>query len=128
MHKWDNGVLFVGEKGMVQADYGRYSFLPKEKFEGVKLPEPTIEKTKGHWKEWLLSIQGEGKPLCSFDYSARLTEMVLLGTVAYRAGKPFDWDAKNFQASDPAAQAYLTKTYREGWSEKLSGFKQYLKS
>jgi hypothetical protein len=54
--------------------------------------------------------------------------MVLLGTVAYRAGKQFDWDAKNFQASDPAAQAYLTKTYREGWSEKLSGFKQYLKS
>ncbi|MFM8933316.1 MAG: hypothetical protein ACKOS8_15730, partial [Gemmataceae bacterium] len=96
-------------------------------FEGVKLPEPTIAKSIGHWKEWLMAIQGEGKPLCSFDYSARLTEMVLLGTVAYRAGKAFDWDAKNFQASDPAAQAYLTKTYREGWSEKLSGYKQYLK-
>ncbi len=128
MLKWDNGVLFVGEKGMVQADYGRYSFLPKEKFEDVKLPEQTIAKSIGHWKEWLMAIQGEGKPLCSFDYSARLTEMVLLGTVAYRAGKAFDWDANNFQASDPAAQAYLTKTYREGWSEKLSGYKQYLKA
>ncbi|RLS40218.1 MAG: gfo/Idh/MocA family oxidoreductase [Planctomycetota bacterium] len=128
MLKWDNGVLFVGEKGMLQADYGRYAFLPQDKFAGVKLPEPSIARSKGHWKEWLLAIKGEGKPLCSFDYSAQLTETVLLGTVAYRAGTAFNWDARNFQASEPAAQALIAKTYREGWSEKLSGFKQYLKA
>ena len=42
---------------------------------------------------------------------------VLLGTVAYRAGKKLEWDAeKNWvKNSNPRVEALLTKQYRPGW-------------
>ncbi len=40
---------------------------------------------------------------------------MLLGTVAYRIQKGFDWDAKRLKASEPDAERYLRKTYRKGW-------------
>jgi len=51
---------------------------------------PTLPPSRGHHAEWLQAIR-EGKPdapLCNFAYSGRLTELVLAGTDAYRAGKP----------------------------------------
>jgi peptidyl-prolyl cis-trans isomerase D len=36
---WGLGILFVGEKGMLAADYGRRQLLPKEKAQEFKLPE-----------------------------------------------------------------------------------------
>ena len=30
--QWDNGVLFVGDKGMLLSDYGKHVLLPEEKF------------------------------------------------------------------------------------------------
>src|SRR5262249_49735719 len=35
---WPLGILFVGEKGMLAADYGHYNLLPQDKFEGFKPP------------------------------------------------------------------------------------------
>ena len=33
LSKWFNGILFVGDKGMLLADYGKRVLLPKDKFE-----------------------------------------------------------------------------------------------
>ena len=51
---------------------------------------PLLPPSRGHHAEWLQAIR-EGKPdapLCNFAYAGRLTELVLAGTEAYRAGKP----------------------------------------
>jgi hypothetical protein len=45
-----------------------------------------------------------------------LTETVLLGTVAHRTGKPFDWNAKEMKPSEAAAERFIRKEYRKGWS------------
>ena len=40
---------------------------------------------------------------------------MLLGTVTYRSGKPFEWDAEKMKTSAPEAQKFLSKEYRKGW-------------
>ncbi len=36
--QWDSGVLFVGDKGMLLSDYGKYLLLPEDKFAGFVPP------------------------------------------------------------------------------------------
>ena len=114
---WGGGQLFVGEGGMILSDYGRNVLLPEEKFAGYKRPEPTIPKSIGHHAEWLAAIKSGGETTCNFDYSGALTEAVLLGTVAYRAGVKVEWDAVNLKVkNDSHAQQLLHTEYRKGWT------------
>jgi hypothetical protein len=53
---------------------------------------------------------------CNFDYSGPLSEAVLLGTVAYRAGKAIEWDAANLKVTNaPDADRFVKREYRKGW-------------
>lgn len=114
--KWGDGNLFVGSKGMLLADYGRYKLLPEKEFKDFVPPKPSIAESIGHYKEWVEACKTGGATTCNFDYSGALTECVLLGTVAYRSGQPFDWDGPNFKASEPAAAKFLRKEYRKPWN------------
>jgi predicted dehydrogenase len=116
MPKWGDGNLFVGDKGMLLAGYGEYRLLPEKDFKGFTLPKPTIPESIGHHKEWVEACKNGGATTCNFDYSGALTEAVLLGTVSYRSGKSFTWDAEKFKTSEPAADAWLHKEYRKGWT------------
>jgi predicted dehydrogenase len=114
---WGDGVLFVGEKGMLMADYDRYKLLPEESFKDFKPPAPSIPESIGHHKEWVEACKTGGPTTCLFDYTGALTETVLLGNVAYRIGKPLAWDAKNLRATNaPEADRYIRKEYRKPWS------------
>src|SRR5262249_54244339 len=48
-----DGVLFVGDKGMILSSYNKHVLLPEKQFEGFKKPEPFIPKSLGHWAEWV---------------------------------------------------------------------------
>ncbi len=113
-----NGVMFVGSEGKMFADYGRYKLFPADKFKNFEPPTQTIPKSIGHHAEWIKACkEGDSKiALCNFDYAGPLTETVLLGNVAFRSGKAFQWDAKKQIAVDcPEAQKFISKQYREGW-------------
>jgi predicted dehydrogenase len=113
---WRNGVLFVGEKGMLIADYGRRKLLPEEKFSEFPPPAPFIPNSIGHHKEWLLASKTGGPTTCNFGYASILTETVLLGNVAYRAGKKLEWNAPALKArNNPDAMKYIHREYRKGW-------------
>lgn len=115
--KWGDGVLFVGEKGMLLADYSNRKLLPEKDFEGFTAPNPTIANSIGHHKEWVEACKSGGATTCNFDYSGALTETVLLGNVAYRLGKPITWDAKELKAvGEPAADKLIRKEYRQPWT------------
>jgi len=51
-----------------------------------------LAASRGHHAEWLQAIRDRAPraPLCDFEYSGRLTELVLAGTEAYRTGKAID--------------------------------------
>lgn len=114
-----SGSLVIGEKGSIYSanDYhGTYSILPVEKWESYKKPE--IVSSPGHFTEFANAIK-ENKPelaMSNFNYAGRLTETVLLGNVALRAGKKIEWDGESMQVTnDSAANQYITREYRAGW-------------
>ena len=111
------GVMFIGEKGQMFADYGGYRLYPEEQFKGFRPPPQTIPASIGHYAEWIRACK-EGTPTtCNFGYSGALSEAVLLGNVAYRVGKKFQWDAENLKAVNcPQADQYLRREYRQGWT------------
>jgi len=87
--EWGDGTLFVGDDGMLLADYGNLVLLPEERFANYVRPAPTIPASVGHHKEWLDACRTRGATSCDFSYAAALTETVLTGVDAYRrAGVP----------------------------------------
>lgn len=120
-HKIDNsGCLLIGEKGAMYSrgdNGGDHLLLPQEQYSGYKPPTPTLPRSPGHHKEWILACKG-GKPAMSnFDYAALLTETILLGNLAMRVGKKVEWDGDNMKSTNcPEAEQYVRREYRKGWS------------
>jgi predicted dehydrogenase len=115
---WSNGVMFIGDKGQLVADYGRHKLLPEKDFADFRPPAPYIPDSLGHHREWIEACKKNdpSATTCSFDYSGPLTETVLLGDVAYRCGKPLQWDAATLTATNaPEAERFVKLRYREGW-------------
>jgi hypothetical protein len=113
---WGAGTLFVGEEGMLMADYGQRKLYPEDKFADYKAPEKTIPDSVGHHQEWINACKDGSRTTCNFGYSGPLAETVLLGAVAFRTGKKLEWDAQNMKATNcPEADQYLSRTYRKGW-------------
>ncbi len=115
--QWSDGVLFVGSKGMLLANYSKHLLLPESQFAGFNPPPPSIPESLGHHKEWLHACKTGAPTTCNFAYSGKLTEANHLGNVAYRAGKKIEWDSKNLRIPNaPDAERFLKREYRAGWS------------
>ena len=97
--------------------------LPSDKFRDFKRPEPRLNRLGGdverddhHKQEWVQAIQGGPNTLSNFDYSATLTEAMLLGNVAVRVGEPIEYDGAHGRITNLAeANSHLQISYREGW-------------
>jgi len=85
MPDWPEGVLFVGSKGMLIADYGKFKLYPENKFADVRRPQLSPRGIH-HAQEWITACKTGTPTGCHFGYSGPLTETVLLGIVAHRAG------------------------------------------
>ncbi|MCP4257434.1 MAG: Gfo/Idh/MocA family oxidoreductase [Planctomycetes bacterium] len=111
------GGLYYGEKGTIMAPHmGGPRLIPESKMRGFKV-EPFLPRGVNHYQEWIRACKGGPKPSASFDYSGPLSETILLGNVAARAGQRLFWDGPNFKVTNmPDAEKYLKREYREGWS------------
>ena len=115
--KWGSGVLFIGEKGWLLADYGRRILLPESAFAGFEPPPETIANSVGHHREWIEACKTAGPTTCHFGYSGPLTETALLGVVAHRVGEALAWDAAALKATNcPKADGLIRGPYRDGWT------------
>lgn len=114
--EWGDGTLFVGEKGMLLADYDRRVLLPEKDFAQFAGVPQTIPDSIGHYEEWFAAIRTGSPTLCNFDYSGALSEAVLLGAVAYRTGQTLQWDSHRLKATNcPEADKLIHPHYRRGW-------------
>ena len=115
--KWSDGALFIGDKGMLLADYGKYILLPEENFKDFIAPEPTIPRVAGQHEEWLAACRSGEQCSANFEYAGLLTEANHLGNVAYRLGRKIQWDAANLKCIDcPEADLLIRREYRDGWT------------
>jgi predicted dehydrogenase len=119
--KWDtNGQLYIGDKGKMLG----CRLIPESRQREYGKPPRKLERSPGHYKEWIIACKG-GKPAGSNfpDHAGILAQVVLMGNIAIRPAlkekllstKLF-WDAEQFKFSNmPEANQYLTKKYRQGW-------------
>jgi predicted dehydrogenase len=124
------GVIFIGEKGiLMHQTYGSNPRLFPASLmeEAKKVPKtyPRVEtnddfnRSAKHRMNWAWAIKGKGKPTCPFDYAGPLTETMLLGIVALRAGqgRRIQYDGEAGKITNVAdANQYLHREYRKGWS------------
>jgi predicted dehydrogenase len=114
--KWDSGVLFIGDKGMLLSDYGKHVLLPEKDFAGYQRPTPSIPKSPGLMHEWLIACKTGAATTCNFEYSGWLTEANHLGNVAYRVGKKIQWNADDLSCPNaPETERFIRREYRKGW-------------
>jgi predicted dehydrogenase len=115
----DNGVLYIGSKGkMVHSSHGGMPQVwPAELHEEAKNVPKTLERSPGHYEEWVEACRGGKRPMASFEYAGRMTETVLLGVLALRApGLRIEWDGKNQRVRNaPELNQYVHTEYRNGW-------------
>ncbi len=117
LSQWHLGTMFIGDKGILVADYRKYVLLPEANFKDFKPPQPSIAPSPGHHQEWIHACKTGEPTLCNFDYSGALVEHNLLGTVAFRTGKKLEWDSRNLKVTNcPEADRFIRKVYREGWA------------
>jgi predicted dehydrogenase len=124
------GAIFIGEKGILtHATYGSnpkvYPVALMEAAAKVPKTYPRIEtsdepqRSAKHRMNWAKAILGKEKNTCPFEYASRLTETMLLGVVAMRAGqgKRIHYDGVAGKITNNAdANQYLQREYRKGWS------------
>lgn len=112
------GVLFVGEKGVIQCDGagGQPRIFPESLRTSAGKPAATLKRSNGHHRDWIDACKG-GEPASSnFAYGSRLTEIALLGVLSLRTGKTIEWDAVAMKAKNlPEADAIIRESYRPGW-------------
>ena len=115
-----HGAMFRGKKGTVICDFDSRMFLPSGRESDMthyraRAKEQLIPSIPDFQGEWILACKGQGKTSCDFEYGGNLIETMLLGLVAYRAGKKLSYDGERMTTGDSAADAFLRRSYREGW-------------
>jgi predicted dehydrogenase len=113
-----DGLLMIGDKGYLTSGgwSGMPRLLPLELHQSYKRPPKTIPRVAGHHADWLQGCKGGTPPCSNFEYGARLTEFVLLATLARRMRKVLKWDPANMRVTNvPDAQPFIEGSYRKGW-------------
>jgi predicted dehydrogenase len=126
-HGWEDdrkmdaeGLLFVGDRGAILCGFnGRGPrLLPEAKMKEYKRPPKTLTRSPGHQREWLdACMGGKAKPGANFEFSAGVTEALLLGNVALRTGQRLIWDSTHLKAVNVAsAEQYIRPERRKDWN------------
>ena len=118
-----SGMLMIGDKHTLMTGARPNSprlLLPDDLWQDFKKNRPpkTIPRVlDGPFQEWIRAIKGEGPPPgSSFEYSARLTEMSLVGVMAQRSGRDIEWDAAKMRVSNHRDFEHIVRQpARRGW-------------
>ena len=116
----EGGAILIGSKGKLIYDtYGlKPRLLPQSLEQSSGAPPTTLPRiTTSHEINWADAAKGKGQASTPIEYAAKLTEVMLLGVVALRAGTKIHYDAANMQITNaPEANQFLSREYRSGWS------------
>ncbi|HEX4913885.1 MAG TPA: Gfo/Idh/MocA family oxidoreductase [Vicinamibacterales bacterium] len=116
----EGGAIMVGTKGkVIHNTYGLGAkLLPASLHESVGNPKQTLPRiTTSHEVNWSNACKGIGEASSPFEYAAKLTEVMLLGIVAMRAGVKIRYDGADMRVTNSReANDLLKREYRRGWS------------
>lgn len=110
------GMMFVGDKGRIIAGFrGERPVLYTDN-KVVDPPALAVEQRSENRDVWIEAFKNKTQSPGSFVYAGPVTETILLGAVALRAGKKVEYDSANMKITNvPEANKYLVREYRSGW-------------
>lgn len=122
------GAMFIGEKGRLLLPHfmelprlivdGKYqeldlSIIKDQEAIGEPVRDYDSEGDK-HYHQFVDACLGKTECTAPFEYSARLTETILLGVIAGRfPNKTLHWDNTTARFSEPEANKFLDAPYRD---------------
>jgi len=109
---------YFGTKGTAVSGWwmNDVRLFPESFMQQVGRPKTVLTRSKGHESDFLEAIRTGGRTSADFDYSARLTEIMLVGNIASRVREKLSYDfrAGKFTNNDKA-NALLNREPRKGW-------------
>lgn len=123
LSKLPHGALFKGDQGYIIADFNTRTVIPFGKNADMSYYRPrsrdeVAPDLDNFQHEWTRACKN-GKPeatSCNFEYGANMIETLCTGLAGFRSGEDFQYNAARGVASSAAANQYLTKPYRKGWT------------
>jgi predicted dehydrogenase len=121
------GLMYVGTKGkLIQDTYGLEPRLYPSPHPASKSAPPQKLKRIAHEEHemnWVEAIKGKAEISSPFEYAAQLTEVMLLGVVALRAGQKIHYDGAKMEITNSVAtsdqplegEQLLRRQYRQGF-------------
>jgi hypothetical protein len=121
LNKIDHGAMYEGSKGVLVADFRNRVLYPLGNKAELTYYKPRnqdqlIPAMGNFQKQWINACKGDLKTSCDFEYSGNLIETVLVGMVAYKAGRKIKYDGATGRVTDcDEANQHIAKKYRDGW-------------
>ena len=113
------GMMFVGDKGKILAGFlcEEPQLLPKSRMDaytkGKQMPKDDDEYDNAVWID---AFRNKKESPGSFLNAGTVTETILLGGIALRAGRKVVYDSVNMKIPNyPEAEKFFYREYRKGW-------------
>jgi predicted dehydrogenase len=121
LKKIDHGAMWEGTKGTIVADFRTRLLYPLKNsaldYYKPRRKEELLPPLGNFQKQWINAAKSNLKTACDFEYSGNLIETVLVGMIAYRAGRKIQYNPEKGEVvGDSEANALIRKKYREGWT------------
>jgi len=123
-----NGHLLIGDKGKILSLRGQgsrgFRLIPQSRAKQYGNPPRKLERSIGHYKEWVEACKSGKAGGSTFDWAGPLTEAVLLGNVALRVQLRQEltitklvWNSADLKCANlEEANRFLRREYRAGWA------------
>lgn len=126
-YQQEHGVAFIGNRGTVLVDRGKWQVLPETedidgKIEYKTTPMPVQQRRDdggldAHMRNFVECIKSREQPKCNAAVAARAAVTAHLGNIAYRTGRRLTWDdATQSFVDDAEANSLLLPEYRSPWA------------
>lgn len=120
--------VIYGDKANILHDFycGTARIFPESKMrdaQAMKIPKTLPRCKGGHMGEFITACKTGQPPYgANYEYAAALTEYVLLGNLAVRAGQKIEWDPKKMAVTNvDIANKWVRREPRKGWDQYYKG-------
>lgn len=116
------GVVFVGERGKICVDRGRFKAEPEELADDYRPNSLPVKlyRSGDHLGDFLACVRSRKRPICDVEIGARSVTVCHLGNIAYWLNRPLRWDPQTERILDDAeASQWLDRARREPWDKAM---------
>lgn len=114
------GVVFVGEKGKICVDRGKFKAEPEgidADYKPGSLPI-RLYNSSNHQRDFLTCMRSRQKPICDVEVGCRTVTVCHLGNLAYWNKRALKWDpVKERFIGDDEANTWLDRPKRAPWDK-----------